>query len=806
MPRRHYSRFARTVVAALVMLLAAFPVLGHAAETEAEPVRLQLEVSINGQPTGLVADFVDLGDGRLASRAGELNELRIKTAPDRKPDDIIALDSLKGVSYVYDEQKQTLALQADDSSRIADKHDARGSIDKTRISPSGYGAVLNYTLFGSYGGEDTFSSFRSNNFSGVNATLDGRVITPNGVFNQTAIVGMTLAEETETLRLDTTYTFSHDKTLSRWRAGDFISGGTNWSRPVRMAGVQWQRAFSMRPDLVRSPLPSISGSAAVPSSVDVYVNGIKSFTKDVAAGPYQIDNIPTVTGSGVAQVVTRDASGRETVQAVSFYNSPQLLKPGLSDFSFEAGFTRSQYGVESNDYDETLVGAVTLRRGISDWLTLEGHAEGGGDLVNAGAGAVVNVKNRALVTAAASASSSSKGTGIQLYGGFETKLGPITINGRAQHALDTYDDLASMTARNNPVVPLGGGLGLPGIASGLFSYAPPRAIDSLTVSAPLTFDKSTVSATYLRYANDSSGVTELVTATYARPLMKNTNLQATGFVDINDTASAGLYVGVSMALDGGVSTTAGISARSDSFGANVSASKPVGQEPGDWGWRINDLEGETKYRTASVGYRSEAARIEAGLVQEAKNTIATASVDGAVSLIGGNVYTSGRIDDSFAVVDTHLPDVKVQRDNVVVGKTNADGKILIPSLSAYHKNKISIDPMDLPLNAEPETTYEYVRPAFKSGVHVDFKVKKATPSAIVVLKDASGAFVQPGSEITVDGSDEVYVVGYDGQAFIKDLKAVNTIHVTSDKGTCTTQFAFKPTSEVQPMIGPEICQ
>ncbi len=806
MLKRSLNRLAKTVAAALFTLLTALPFAGRAAEPAPEPMRFQLDVSINGQPTGLIADFVDLGEGRFASRARELNELHIKTAPGAKPDDLVALDSITGLTYVYDEPKQAIAIETSDANRIANTYSARGELDQAKVTPSGYGAVLNYTLFGSYGGEDSFANLRTSDFSGVNATLDGRLISPMGVLNQTAIVGMTLADETETLRLDTTYTFSNDENMVRWRAGDFISGGTGWSRPVRMAGVQVQRAYSMRPDLVKSPLPSVSGSAGVPSSVDVYINGTKSFSKDVAAGPFQIENIPTVSGSGVAQVVTRDASGRQTVQSMSFYNSPQLLKPGLSDFSVEGGVTRSHYGIRSSDYDDTVVGVATLRSGINDWLTLEAHGEGGGALLNGGVGATANVANRALVTAAASASTSGAGTGIQLYGSFETKVGPVSINGRMQHAFDDYEDLASMSARKTSFELGGAGLGLPGISSGLFNYAPPRAIDTLTVSTPLPFDHATISASYLRYDSDQRATTELLTATYSRPLFKKAHMHATGFVDINDSENAGVYLGVSMSLDNGVSLNSGLTARADEYGVSLNANKPVGQEPGSWGWRVNDLEGQTAYRTASVGYRAEAARFEAGIAQDSKNVRTSATVEGAVAMIGGGVYTSGRIDDAFAVVDVHAPGVKVERDNVVVGKTNADGKILIPSLSAYHKNKISIDPMDLPLNAEPATTYDYVRPGFKSGVYVDFDVKKASPSAIVILKDPAGEFLTVGSEVRVDGSDEVYVVGYDGQAFIKDLKAVNTVRVTSDKGTCTAQFAFKASSNVQPLVGPEICQ
>ena len=67
-----------------------------------------------------------------------------------------------------------------------------------------------------------------------------------------------------------------------YRAGDTISGRTlAWTRPIRLGGLQVQRNFALRPDLVTLPLPSYSGSAAVPSTVDVYVNNIKS---TVAAG------------------------------------------------------------------------------------------------------------------------------------------------------------------------------------------------------------------------------------------------------------------------------------------------------------------------------------------------------------------------------------------------------------------------------------------------------------------------------------------------------------------------------------------
>ncbi len=782
------------------------PAMAAADEAPPSAAEFQLDVSINGQPTGLVARFADLGDGRFASPASELRELGVKV-PDEMPDgQLVPLDGFRGVSYVYDEQKQAIALELDDEHRVRKSYDARGEGSQAKLSTTDWGAVLNYSVFGSTGGEDFISTTGTGSFSGLNTTLDARVISPLGILSQTGIVGMTLADETQGLRLETTYTFSDEDNLVTWRGGDFISGGIGWSRPIRMGGVQAQRSFTMRPDLVTAPLPSVSGSAAVPSTVDVFVNGIKSYSKEVAAGPYQIDNVPSISGSGVAQVVTRDAAGREVLQTLSFYTSPRLLKPGLYDFSVEAGAPRLSYGIDSFNYDESIAGSATVRTGITDWLTGEAHTEGSDSLINGGAGFVASAFDAAIVSAAISASFSDQESGTQLYAAFETKIGPVAINARAQHAFGGYQDLASLTARSDTSRFGNTTFIAPGFSGGLLSRAPPRAIDSITLSMPIEFDKSSISATFLRYEPETGDGSEIVTATYSRPLPYNASMFATGFLDLNDKDSSGVYLGVSMPLDDNVSAGGGTSHRNGEITGYAEATKPLSQETGSWGWRIRDDEGTTAHRSAALAHRTSAARLEATVRQDQSGVRGTAEIDGAFALLGGDIYMSNRIEDSFAVVDAQAPGIKVQRENLLVGVTNEDGKILIPNLNAFQKNKVSIDPMDLPLNAEVSSTFDYVAPSYKSGVYVKFDIKKATPSALVILIDAAGAFLPAGSEGRLEGSDEPFVVGYDGQAFIKNLGAVNAIRVTADGRECSAQFAFAPTDLVQPVIGPEICQ
>ena len=804
MPKHVLQQLVKFAFLAVLLLAFAFaPIGAHAQESAAnQPNEFQLAVTINGQPTGFLSRFADLGDGRFAAPASELRELGIRVPEAASDNDLIALETIPSVSYVYDEAKQSMALEISDAHRVPKSYDARGETERIHARGSDYGTVFNYSVYAA-ASQDTKSNDDFLSFNGVNLSYESRFLAPMGVLSQTGIVGTTLADNTSNLRLETTYTFSDDDNLLTWRAGDVISGGLDWSRSVRLGGAQVQRTFSMRPDLVTTPLPAVTGSAAVPSTVDVFVNGVKSHSQQVAAGPYHIDNVPSISGAGTAQVVMTDAAGRQSVQTLSFYTTPELLMPGLYDFSMETGFARQGFGRTSFDYDTTLLGSASLRTGITDWLTAETHTEGGGGLFNIGAGIVARVGDLGIVSGAFSGSTSDIGEGFQLYGSFETKIGSMHVSARSQHALDDYQDLASLTGFKDPSYSKFGSLGSGAV---LTNRVIARAIDSVTVSTPLEFDKSAISATFIRHEADQGEITQLLTATYTRPLIYDANMSATGYVDIDDNKNTGIYLGISMPLGDNISASGGMSARGDDIRPYAEVDKALLQDAGSWGWRIRDYEGSDGYRSGSVAHRTSSARLEATLAQEGSRIRGSGEIEGSVAVLGGDVYFANRIEDAFAVVDAHAPGVKVLRQNIAIGETGDNGKILIPSVQSYQNNKISIDPLDLPLDAEVESTLEYVAPKFKSGIYIEFDVKKAKPSAIVILTGADGKYIPAGSQVQLDGSDEPFLVGYDGQAFIKGLQPVNSLHVLTPGQECSVQFSYAPTSDIQPVIGPEVCQ
>jgi outer membrane usher protein len=824
MPRRALKRLNKAARIAALLLAAALA--DNAAEAEIVPGQvvtgedqiapptlkdvaagwdasaLQLEVTLNSIPANKIIAFTDLGSGRLAATRRNLEEIGVRAPGGGPPDELVPLDQIENLAFLYDEPGQRIDISTIDENRLTKVYDASDRNRSEDTARADYAAVLNYSLYAAGTAEN---DLEIPEFSGANLSLDGRLITPFGVLTQTGVAGQTMGSELDLseagyLRLDTTFTYADEEDMIIYRTGDLVSSAPDWSRPVRLAGLQAQRSFQLRPGIIAQSLPSYSGSAAVPSTVDVYVDNAKAYTREIGAGPFQIDNIPVITGGGTARIVVRDASGRETEQSLAFYTSPRLLRPGLWDFSVETGYARYDYGIESNEYGASLVGSGSFRAGLFDGLTVEGHVEGGDGLINGGAGAVVRASDLAVIGLAASASLDGDQSGYQLYGTFETEIGPVRVHARAQHTFEDYKDLAEATIRE--------GLRIPGLLTkgGRFSIAPPKAVDNIGLSVPIELDNSSLGVNLIHYEEFDGETSNFVTATYTRPLIENATLTATGFADVENEKSAALYVGVNMPLGDNVSINGGVSHRTDRTGYSIDASRSLSHEPGSYGWHVRDHEGDNTYRSADVSYRAASAKVAAGVRQDEHSTRGTIEVEGAVAAIGGDIYTSNRIDDAFAVVDAGSAGVRVLRENNFIGETGDDGTILIPNLNSYQRNKLSIDPMALPINASIAETDSHVTPAFKSGIYVDFKVKRQAQGAIVVLTDASGAFLPAGSVAHLEGSDEPFMVGYDGQTYLTNLKGENIVAVEHGNTTCRAAFTFQPNPDDQQILGPEVCQ
>lgn len=776
---------------------------------DADYQTLQLEAFLNGRSTSLVAEFRQTKDGRFLCRRGELKQIGIKWPAAGPDEEYIDLSRSGIVKVRYDAAAQQMHLELGDDVRERKVIDAAPGA-KINLQPQrDYGGALNYNLYAAASAASARDRLRLGRptFDGVNASLDANYFTPMGSLNVTGIVGTTTFSNTDALRLDTSWTYSDTDTAITYRAGDLITGGLAWTRPVRLGGFQAQRNFAVRPDLVTAALPQFSGSAAVPSVVDVYVNGTKSYSQDVGAGPFQINNLPVVTGAGEARVVVRDASGREVETKGSFYVSSNLLREGLTDFSLEAGMPRLRYGINSFDYLDKPAASASVRHGLTDAITLEGHAEGGAGLLNLGAGLSMRLADLGVISIAGAASNYDGKNGALGYAAFEAQAYGISFRGSAQHTFGDYNDLASITAIDaNHIAAINTAGDAATAASLRLNGKTPKALDTFSVGIPLGFDKSSLSLSFIHLLTADSRRSEIINASYMRPFYFGGTFALSAFTDLADSSNSGIYASVSFPLGVDATLTAGVANSNGRTSVVSEYMKPIGSLPGSYGYRVRDSEGDVVQREATGAYRSEYARIEAGVTQYGTRTQAHAEIEGSLATIGGKVYAANRIDDSFAVVSTGVPDVDVSVENRVVGRTSADGTLLVTGLRSFQENAIEIDPSRLPVTADVPKSKTRVMPADRGGVMVDLSVKADTPAAIVILKRPDGRFVPAGSSVPSLDPGNPAIVGYDGRVFLKGLQASNQIHVEADGGDCNASFTFKPQTGRQVVIGPVVCQ
>ncbi len=785
----------------LVMVLLMKPVTAPATEQA-----LLLEVEVNGYSIAKIGEFV-MRDGVLLARAGEWQALGFRVPAGAPADGLIAAADLPGVVWRLDQPSQILHVTAPDESllpvqlKVGRRADSGGPIE------TGTGVTFDYDVTGSDEGRQ-----RS-----VGGLFDLRGYSAWGVASSSLLVsdgigsgGFGGPAKDLLARLDTVYTYSDPASLMRYRLGDFINGGLAWTRPVRLGGIQAFSDFSMRPDLITFPLPSLSGSVAVPSTVEVMANDTRLFSREIAPGPFEIPQLPVVTGANDIAMTLTDALGRQVVTTVPFYASATLLAPGLQTFSAQAGAIRRNWGLISDDYAGPAASG-TFRRGLSSSVTVEASAEGADGTGLLGAGIVLNVFDLAVFNASAAESAGPGSGGRQFSIGLRRIDPAFSIGASATVAGRDYRDIAAVNGDPVPRLQLNASAGL---SLGRFgtvgvAYA---GLDSDEPASQAAYGRAGNALNPLQNGTSLSGVIYLPAAQHEHILSSSYSVQlgpmsfyATMFHDFSAGGGNGVLAGLTLPL--GQRSSVGIDATSGSSGR--SAEVMLQQSTvviGDWGYQAYLSDGNPDHEFGQLQYKAPFALLTGGADRLDHETTIRLEAQGALSYADGGLFASDTIQDSFAIVDTNgLANVRVLDENRDAGTTDDEGKLLVPDLRSFDVNHLAIEPDDIPVDASIGVTNRDVRPMDRSGVVVRFAVR-VSHGALIRLVDAAGSPVPVGSTATLRATGITVPVGYDGDAYVEDLAAHNDLDVERQTGErCMVAFDYTPVTGEIPRIGPLVC-
>jgi outer membrane usher protein len=739
--------------------------------------QLFLELVVNQMNTGRVV-AVEQRHGQFFVPSSALQETGMKLPADIGAE--VGLDSLPGLHSEYDSNGQRLLIDVPPD-WLPEQFIGRREAYPRTPALSSFGALFNYDLY--LNDTDDAGTYLAA-WNEVRLFDSWGTLSNTGQYRRTMAGDSLNALDNRYLRYDTTWRYSDDERLLTYEAGDLVSGALPWTSSVRMGGVQWSRDFAVRPDLVTYPLPQFAGEAAVPSSVDLFINGYKSSSADLQPGPYTLTNIPFINGAGEAVVVTTDALGRQVSTTVPFYVTSTLLQKGLSDFSVAAGTLRQDYGLRDFSYGPGATSG-SMRYGLSDNFTVESHAEASDSLALGGVGGNVRLGNFGVLNTAISQSRFEGDSGQQLSLGYQYSSQRYSFSWQRLQRRDRYADLT--------------------LVDSAYTTLSKRS-EQATLSLNLD-DWGSLGAGYfdVRAADDSR--TRLLNLTWSKPLWRNTSFYLSANREIGDSNWA---VQAQLVIPFDLRGSLAISSERSNTGQTqqrVNYSRAVPTE-GGVGFNLGYAQGDgPAYRQADVTWRLQSVQLQAGVYGNSDAETRWADASGALVWMDRQVFAANRIDDAFVVVSTDgYADIPVRYENQQVGQTDRNGHLLVPWSSAYYRGKYEIDPLNLPANVRSPNVEQRIAVRRGSGYLLEFPLSRVI-AASIVLVDAQQQNLPLGSGVVHLQSGTQTVVGWDGLVYLENLQSQNNLQVSlADGKTCQVQFAVDPKQDQIPLIGPLVCQ
>lgn len=767
---------------ALWVVLVTLPLLVLAQSNKTDtlgerPEELILQISVNELAPIEDAQVVlrEKGNTLLLSSEG-LSSLRIRkpASPDQVLDgtNYYRLNNIAGVTWTLDESTLSLAMKVPAEAFEASSYTTTNNQKNEAVRPA-WSALLSYDLLAQHSAGVTQEA--GSLATGVSGPYG--VVTTNWVARKTT-------QASEVVRLDSSWTYDLPTHIATLKFGDGISrSGAGWGQSVRFGGIQYATNFATQPGMVLLPQQTISGSAVIPSTVDVFINNSLVSRQPVPAGPFSIKDIPIMAGPGQMQVIVRDQLGREQVMTSSFFGSSFLIKPGLNDYSFEVGALRNNFGSKENNYGDRFAEG-TWRRGITSWLTTELHGEFSQHGDHAiGIGTALPLGQHGTINTTLAGSSSNRGNGVLVGLDLSQDFKVLSISLSAKHTsqafwqigFDTTDRMPKLVASASAGVSLlhGASLGL-----GYFHQ-----------------DYWTIEQSALRLATAS--------LSFQLPFSIYAGLNANKSLTEEKSLSVGMFISIPLGSQAGASISVQRSSGSELTGnASFQKSLPIGQ---GLGYQLQAQHDGNL--SASGSYQNNVGTYTAQVVKQQGEFSEQATMRGSLLAVGGRLLASRAANDaSYALV--RMPgfaNVRIYNGNQLVGQTDKNGYAIIPGLLPYQPNSLSIEEQDLPLDAQVKDLKKIATPWFRSAVVVEFPVTRFLSAEMRVV-DGNGKPIPAGANARLASTKEEFTFAENGRLYLSGISTHNQVLIEADELRCMVEFSFSPSNDPLQDLGTLICK
>lgn len=579
----------------------------------------------------------------------------------------------------------------------------------------------------------------------------------------------------------------------------------------------------MLPDSQRQYAPQVRGTATTNARVVISQNGKKIHESTVAPGSFVIDDLYGTAYDGDLDVQVIEADGSVSRFSVPFSAVPESMRPGLSRYSATVGQAR-EYG-SGND----LFGDFTYQRGLTNTLTANLGTRVAEDYLAVLGGGVLATPygafglNTTFSSATVENDQRKQGwrVGLNYSRTFQPTQTTLTLAGY-RYSTEGYRDLGdSLSARDSDQH---------GESWDSSSYKQRNQFTLLVNQGLGEYGNLYLSGSTSDYYDGKSRDTQLQVgySNIWRQLSYNLSYsrqQTTWYRDVNDNYDPSLppqqnlhngsnrdntlTLSVSMPL-GSSSRAPNLSAMATRRSGDTSGSSYQTGLNGTLGedrtlsYSVSagrDSEGQGTDLNGSLQKQTSIATLNAGYTESSGYRQVNGGVRGAAVLHSGGVTLGPYVGDTFALVEAKGASGAGVRGGQGA-RVDGNGYAVVPSLSPYRYNPISLDPQGIDEDAELLETERKIAPYAGAAVRVEFKTLTGYP-LLIQAKLPDGEPLPLGADVLDSNGVNIGMVGQGGQAYARAAGEKGQLRVQwgeRAEDSCQLPYDLKGAERAQVLI------
>lgn len=559
------------------------------------------------------------------------------------------------------------------------------------------------------------------------------------------------------VRLLSSVTYEERDDRRRYVVGDAFASTGALGSTVNVGGISISKVYQVDPYFIKRPMFYTTGLATYPSEASIYLDGALIRKDRLPPGEFEIKNLNYFGGAHQVDVVMRDPFGHETKMTYPVYFSDAVLGRGLHDYNYTVGSLRNQYGSESNDYGKLAFSAYH-RYGVTNTFTLGGWAEGSDGLSVVGPEAAYAFPRAGTISVSLGSSRDHGKTGLADSVNYSYQRGAVVLRLSSSTFSKDYLTLQGRTMLERPHREQGVGASYSAGAYGAF------ALDIASLSRYGGSDQTIVTATCSR--------------TFFRTLLAHLTVRK-----INDALSGDSYevfigMNYSPIRDTIITAQHYSTASTNAESLQIEKTVPTGE---GFGYRVGIDSQRTETGTSSsanpgvlyrgrIGTYSADYRYSSTPAGHGEQYSVTAA--GAVVYAGGFLGLARPVNDSFGIVKIdRLQGVDIKWNGENMGRTDADGRLIIPELRSYNVNQITLDPGDVSLEYKLDKVSIDVSPSQWSGSCMAVRVDKmqAFVGRLLAMQGGRPVPVEFNTITMMDAGREArFLTGQNGEFYFEN--------------------------------------